>query len=233
MKKITIAIDGFSACGKSTMAKALAQKINYIYVDSGAMYRAITLYSLKNGLIDENGNVDVAKLQADINNIKVTFRLDDKTKLPITYLNGENVEADIRSMEVSGKVSAISSLGFVRRAMVTQQQELGQAKGIVMDGRDIGTVVFPKAELKIFVTAKPEVRAQRRLDELRSKGDMKTTFKEVFQNLQERDNADQTRTDSPLKKADDALVLDNSYMTRDQQMQWILERFKEVINKGV
>ncbi len=233
MKKITIAIDGFSACGKSTMAKALAQKINYIYVDSGAMYRAITLYSLKNGLIDENGNVDVAKLQADINNIKVTFRLDDKTKLPITYLNGENVEADIRSMEVSGKVSAISSLGFVRRAMVTQQQELGQAKGIVMDGRDIGTVVFPKAELKIFVTAKPEVRAQRRLDELRSKGDMKTTFKEVFQNLQERDNADQTRTDSPLKKADDALVLDNSYMTRDQQMQWILERFEEVINKGV
>lgn len=233
MKKITIAIDGFSACGKSTMAKALAQKINYIYVDSGAMYRAITLYSLKNGLNDENGNVDVAKLQADINNIKVTFRLDDKTKLPITYLNGENVEADIRSMEVSGKVSAISSLGFVRRAMVTQQQELGQAKGIVMDGRDIGTVVFPKAELKIFVTAKPEVRAQRRLDELRSKGDMKTTFKEVFQNLQERDNADQTRTDSPLKKADDALVLDNSYMTRDQQMQWILERFEEVINKGV
>lgn len=233
MKKITIAIDGFSACGKSTMAKALAQKINYIYVDSGAMYRAITLYSLKNGLIDENGNVDVAKLQADINNIKVTFRLDDKTKLPITYLNGENVEADIRSMEVSGKVSAISSLGFVRRAMVTQQQELGQAKGIVMDGRDIGTVVFPKAELKIFVTAKPEVRAQRRLDELHSKGDMKTTFKEVFQNLQERDNADQTRTDSPLKKADDALVLDNSYMTRDQQMQWILERFEEVINKGV
>lgn len=233
MKKITIAIDGFSACGKSTMAKALAQKINYIYVDSGAMYRAITLYSLKNGLIDENGNVDVAKLQADINNIKVTFRLDDITKLPITYLNGENVEADIRSMEVSGKVSAISSLGFVRRAMVTQQQELGQAKGIVMDGRDIGTVVFPKAELKIFVTAKPEVRAQRRLDELRSKGDMKTTFKEVFQNLQERDNADQTRTDSPLKKADDALVLDNSYMTRDQQMQWILERFEEVINKGV
>lgn len=233
MKKITIAIDGFSACGKSTMAKALAQKINYIYVDSGAMYRAITLYSLKNGLIDENGNVDVAKLQADINNIKVTFRLDDKTKLPITYLNGENVEADIRSMEVSGKVSAISSLGFVRRAMVTQQQELGQAKGIVMDGRDIGTVVFPKAELKIFVTAKPKVRAQRRLDELRSKGDMKTTFKEVFQNLQERDNADQTRTDSPLKKADDALVLDNSYMTRDQQMQWILERFEEVINKGV
>lgn len=233
MKKITIAIDGFSACGKSTMAKALAQKINYIYVDSGAMYRAITLYSLKNGLIDENGNVDVAKLQADINNIKVTFRLDEKTKLPITYLNGENVEADIRSMEVSGKVSAISSLGFVRRAMVTQQQELGQAKGIVMDGRDIGTVVFPKAELKIFVTAKPEVRAQRRLDELRSKGDMKTTFKEVFQNLQERDNADQTRTDSPLKKADDALVLDNSYMTRDQQMQWILERFEEVINKGV
>lgn len=233
MKKITIAIDGFSACGKSTMAKALAQKINYIYVDSGAMYRAITLYSLKNGLIDENGNVDVAKLQADINNIKVTFRLDDKTKLPITYLNGENVEADIRSMEVSGKVSAISSLGFVRRAMVAQQQELGQAKGIVMDGRDIGTVVFPKAELKIFLTAKPEVRAQRRLDELRLKGDMKTTFKEVFQNLQERDNADQTRTDSPLKKADDALVLDNSDMTRDQQMQWILERFEEVINKEV
>ena len=233
MKKITIAIDGFSACGKSTMAKALAQKINYIYVDSGAMYRAITLYSLKNGLIDENNKLDVAKLQADIDNIKVTFRLDEKTKLPITYLNGENVEADIRSMEVSGKVSAISSLGFVRRAMVTQQQELGQAKGIVMDGRDIGTVVFPKAELKIFVTAKPEVRAQRRLDELRSKGDMKTTFKEVFQNLQERDNADQTRTDSPLKKADDALVLDNSYMTRDQQMQWILERFEEVINKGV
>lgn len=233
MKKITIAIDGFSACGKSTMAKALAQKINYIYVDSGAMYRAITLYSLKNGLIDENNKLDVAKLQADIDNIKVTFRLDEKTKLPITYLNGENVEADIRSMEVSGKVSAISSLGFVRRAMVAQQQELGQAKGIVMDGRDIGTVVFPNAELKIFVTAKPEVRAQRRLDELRSKCDMKTSFEEVLTNLYERDNADQTRADSPLKKADDALVLDNSDMTRDQQMQWILERFEEVINKEV
>lgn len=229
MGKIVIAIDGFSACGKSTMAKSIAHKINYIYIDSGAMYRAVTFYCFRNKLIDNEGNVDVKRLQRDIDKIKITFKLDERTNLPVTYLNGENVEAAIRTMEISGKVSMISSLGFVRRAMVVQQQAMGKNKGLVMDGRDIGTVVFPTAELKIFVTAKPEIRAQRRLDELRAKGDKQTTFADVLKNLQERDDADQNRADSPLKKADDAIILDNSYMTIEQQMQWLLDLYNKTI----
>lgn len=227
MKKITIAIDGFSSCGKSTMAKSLACEIGYIYIDSGAMYRAVTLYCLQNGLF-ENKGLNIDALRDIINKIKVTFQLNPNTKLPETYLNGINVETYIRLMEVSSRVSIVSAVGFVRHAMVTLQQEMGKSKGIVMDGRDIGTVVFPNAEMKVFVTASPEIRAQRRLDELRSKGDIITTFDEVFENLQERDHLDQTRSESPLKKAADALVLDNSHLTREEQMQWLLNRFHEI-----
>jgi len=231
MKKITIAIDGFSACGKSTMAKSLAKEIGYIYIDSGAMYRAVTLYCLKNKLFNDRNEPDIEKLQAEIENIKIDFKLDNNTRLPITYLNGQNVESEIRTMEVSSKVSQVSAIGFVRHAMVALQQEMGRAKGIIMDGRDIGTVVFPDAELKIFVTASPEIRTQRRLDELRCKGDNETTFEQVFENLKERDYMDQHRADGPLKKANDATELDNSYLSREQQMQWLLNEYNKVLEK--
>ncbi|WP_165024701.1 (d)CMP kinase [Dysgonomonas sp. ZJ279] len=226
MKKITIAIDGFSSCGKSTMAKSLAKQIGYIYIDSGAMYRAITLYCIEHNLFNDD-QLDEAILSKEIDNIKVEFKINSITGTPDTYLNGQNVEAAIRSMEVSNKVSQVSAIAAVRHAMVALQEEMGKAKGIVMDGRDIGTVVFPDAELKIFVTAKPEIRAQRRLDELHSKGDTRITFDEVIENIRNRDHLDQTRKESPLKKADDAIELDNSYMTIDEQMQWLLDKFKQ------
>lgn len=229
MKKITIAIDGFSSCGKSTMAKGLAKAVNYIFIDSGAMYRAVTLYCLQNDLF-EGEKLNVDELENQIPEIKINFELNKETSLPETYLNNVNVEKEIRTMEVSSRVSIVSAVGFVRKAMVKIQQELGKAKGIVMDGRDIGTVVFPDAELKIFVTALPEIRAQRRLDELRSKGDNQTTFDEVLKNLQERDYLDQTRSESPLKKADDAIVLDNSYLTVEKQMRWLLDKYEEAIH---
>lgn len=224
MKKITIAIDGFSSCGKSTMAKDLAHKIGYIYIDSGAMYRAITLYCIQNHLFDGD-NLDLAQLEKAIGGIKVNFRLNEKTSLPEVYLNGINVEKEIRTMEVAGKVSIVSAVGFVRKELVRLQQQMGAEKGIVMDGRDIGTVVFPNAELKVFVTADPQIRAQRRLDELRSKNDTTTTFEEVLENIKQRDYIDQNRTESPLRQADDALVLDNSQLTKEQQMQWLLDKF--------
>ncbi|MDR2948803.1 MAG: (d)CMP kinase [Prevotella sp.] len=227
MRKIVIAVDGFSSNGKSTMAKSLAKEIGYIYIDSGAMYRAVTLYCIEHNLFNGD-SLDEAQLHNEIENIKVEFHLNKETGTPDTYLNGENVEARIRSMEVSSKVSVVSAIPFVRHAMVALQQEMGKAKGIVMDGRDIGTVVFPDAELKVFVTADAEIRAQRRFDELRSKGDMKTTFEEVLENLKTRDHLDQTRAESPLVKADDAILLDNSYMTIDEQMQWLLEKFKQI-----
>ena len=227
MKKIVIAIDGFSSNGKSTMAKSLAKEIGYIYIDSGAMYRAITLFCIKQNLFDD-GKLNENKLQEQINDIKVEFQINKESGMPDTYLNGENVESRIRSMEVSSKVSQVSAIPFVRHAMVALQQEMGNKKGIVMDGRDIGTVVFPHAEMKIFVTADPEIRAQRRFDELRSKGDTKTTFEEVLENLKSRDHMDQTRAESPLVKADDAILLDNSYMTIDEQMQWLVEKFKQI-----
>lgn len=227
MKKIVIAIDGFSSNGKSTMAKSLAKEIGYIYIDSGAMYRAVTLFCIDNDLF-ENENLDVERLQKAIKEIKVEFHLNRETGLPETYLNGQNVESRIRSMNVSSKVSVVSAIPFVRHAMVALQQEMGDKKGIVMDGRDIGTVVFPNAELKIFVTADAEIRAQRRFDELRSKGDLKTTFDEVLENLKSRDYMDQNRAESPLMKADDAVLLDNSYMTIDEQMQWLLDKFKQI-----
>lgn len=229
MKKITIAIDGFSACGKSTMAKNLANKIGYIYIDSGAMYRAVTLFAIQNNLI-KNDKVDVDVLQNKINDIKIEFKLNKETSLPETYLDGTNVEKDIRTMEVSSKVSQISALAFVRKAMVQQQQAMGKLKGIVMDGRDIGTAVFPDAELKVFVTARPDVRAKRRLDELRSKGDDKTSYEDILENLEQRDYIDQNRTESPLVQANDALVLDNSDITREQQAEWLLNQFNLIIN---
>ncbi len=224
---IIIAIDGHSSCGKSTMAKDLARAIGYIYVDTGAMYRAVTLYSIRRGLW-KDGVLDTETLRNEMSDVRITFRLNAETGLPETYLNGENVELDIRSMEVSAKVSPIATLDFVREAMVREQQAMGKSKGIVMDGRDIGTTVFPEAEMKIFVTALPHVRAQRRLDELRAKGDATTTFDDVLANIEERDRIDSTRAVSPLRQAEDALVLDNSHMTIPQQKAWLLERFQEV-----
>ena len=224
---IIIAIDGHSSCGKSTMAKDLARAIGYIYVDTGAMYRAVTLYSIRRGLW-KDGVLDTETLRDEMSDVRITFRLNAETGLPETYLNGENVEQDIRNMEVSAKVSPIATLDFVREAMVREQQAMGKSKGIVMDGRDIGTTVFPEAEMKIFVTALPHVRAQRRLDELRAKGDATTTFDDVLANIEERDRIDSTRAVSPLRQAEDALVLDNSHMTIPQQKAWLLERFQEV-----
>ncbi len=227
MKKIVIAIDGFSSNGKSTMAKSLAKEIGYIYIDSGAMYRAITLYCMKNGLLDGD-KLNESQLHNEISNIKIEFQLNKDSGSPDTYLNGENVEREIRSMEVSSKVSLVSAVPFVRKKIGILLQDMGKSKGIVMDGRDIGTAVFPDAELKIFVTATAEIRAQRRFDELRSKGDLVTTFEEVLENLRTRDYLDQTRTESPLKQANDAILLDNSHMTIDEQMQWLLNKFKQI-----
>lgn len=226
MKLITIAIDGHSSCGKSTMAKDLAKEIGYIYIDTGAMYRAVTLYSLKNGLISEKG-IDEESLQQQMSDIMITFQLNEETGRPDTYLNGVCVEREIRTMEVSKYVSPIATLGFVREAMVDLQRLMGEAKGVIMDGRDIGTVVFPDAELKIFVTASADVRAQRRYDELLAKGE-KCSFDEIRANVIERDRIDSTRAISPLRQAEDAIVLDNSNMTIPEQKAWLLEQYYRV-----
>ena len=231
MKKITISIDGHSSCGKSTMAKDLAREVGYIYVDTGAMYRSVTLYALRKGLFEEDGRVKTTELEAEMPNIHISFQLNDETGRPDTYLNGECVEKEIRSLEVSNHVSPIAAVGFVRRALVAQQQQMGKDKGVVMDGRDIGTVVFPDAELKVFVTASPEVRAQRRYDELKAKG-MPADFDDILKNVQERDYIDSHREESPLRQADDALLLDNSEMTIEGQKQWLLERFREKVEVG-
>ena len=217
MKKITIAIDGFSSCGKSTMAKDLAKEIGYIYIDSGAMYRAVTLYCIKNGLFSGD-EINTPELERRIKDIHITFQLDKETQLPNTYLNGENVEEQIRTMEVSSKVSPVSTIGFVRSAMVALQQEMGKEKGIVMDGRDIGTTVFPEAELKIYVTASADIRALRRYDELQEKG-QNVKFEEILKNVKERDYIDQHREVSPLKRASDAILLDNSLLTIAEQKE--------------
>lgn len=225
MKKIVIAIDGYSSTGKSTMAKALAKQIGYAYIDTGAMYRAVTLYCLENNLIDGD-IVDEPALQQRLDDIHITFRpADDGTTH--TYLNDVDVESEIRSMRVSNKVSIIAAIGFVRRDMVRQQQAMGTQKGIVMDGRDIGTVVFPDAEMKVFVTASAEVRAMRRYKELQGKGDTTTTLEEVMQNVTERDRIDSTRAESPLRRADDAVELDNSDITIEEQNQWLLDLYRE------
>ena len=224
-KKIIIAIDGHSSCGKSTMAKSLAQSLGYTYIDSGAMYRVVTLYALRNGLI-KNGVPDIKKVIAELKNINITFQWDEKTGRNTTYVNSENVEEEIRRLEVSQNGSPISTIAEVRSEMVRQQRENGKNKGIVMDGRDIGTVVFPDAELKIFMTASPEIRAQRRFLELKEKG-LEVDFDEILKNVEGRDKIDSTREVSPLKKADDALVLDNSNLNREEQLKWTLEKVKE------
>jgi cytidylate kinase len=224
-KKIVIAIDGHSSCGKSTLAKSLARELGYIYIDSGAMYRVVTLHALRNGWIVD-GQPEREKVIAGVKDLKITFDWDEKTEKNTTFLNGENVEDEIRQLEVSRNVSPISTIAEVRREMVKQQRENGKNKGIVMDGRDIGTVVFPDAELKIFLTASPEIRAQRRYLELKEK-DQEVEFDEILKNVEERDSIDSGREVSPLRKADDALVLDNSYLTREEQLRWSLERVKE------
>lgn len=226
-KKIIIAIDGHSSSGKSTMAKDLAREIGYIYIDTGAMYRAVTLYCLRKGYI-QGDKIQEEALKADLDKVDISFRYNAETGRPDTYLNGEKVEKEIRSMEVADKVSLVAALGFVRRAMVAKQQEMGKAKGIVMDGRDIGTVVFPNAELKVFVTASPEVRACRRLEELQAKGEQ-TTYEEVLANVKKRDYIDSTREESPLRQAPDALVLDNSEMTIPEQKKWLRDQFEAAV----
>lgn len=233
MKKITIAIDGHSSCGKSTMAKDLARELGYVYVDTGAMYRAVTLYALEAGLFittaDGSQQVDVEALRSQMGQIDITFRFNAEAGRPDTYLNGVRVEDRIRTMEVSSRVSLIATIDFVRSAMVAQQQRLGQGGGVVMDGRDIGTTVFPHAELKIFVTASAEVRAQRRYDELTAKGES-CNYDEILQNVVERDRIDSSRAVSPLRKADDAIELDNSNMTIPQQKAWLMEKVQECLS---
>ena len=228
MSKIIIAIDGHSSCGKSTMAKALAQQVGYIYVDSGAMYRAVTLFALRHHLFNADGSVKAEDLQSRMPEVKVHFKLDPATNLPVTYLNEEPVEDELRTLEVSQHVSPIAALPFVREAMTTAQQAMGEEKGIVMDGRDIGTAVFPNAELKIFVTASAEVRAQRRYDELQTKG-LPASYDDILKNVQERDYIDSHREVSPLRQAEDALVLDNSQLTREAQNQWLLDQFEAAV----
>ena len=231
MSKIIIAIDGHSSCGKSTMAKALAQQVGYIYVDSGAMYRAVTLFALRHQLFNADGSVKAEDLQSRMSDVKVHFKLDPATNLPVTYLNEERVEDEIRTLEVSQHVSPVAALPCVREAMTAAQQAMGEEKGIVMDGRDIGTAVFPHAELKIFVTASAEVRAQRRFDELQAKG-LPASYEDILKNVQERDYIDSHREVSPLRQAEDALVLDNSHLTREQQNQWLLQQFDAAVRNA-
>lgn len=228
MKNITIAIDGFSSTGKSTLAKELAKHLGYIYVDTGAMYRAVTLFSMQNGFISKDF-LDKDSLINSLSNIKIYFQFNSDLGFAEMYLNSENVEKEIRTIEVSSFVSKIAEISEVRSKLVEQQQEMGKNKAIVMDGRDIGTVVFPDAELKIFMTASPETRAQRRFDELQAKGD-DVSYEEVLANVQERDYIDTHRVDSPLVMAEDAIEIDNSYLTREEQFEVVLELANEIIN---
>lgn len=229
MKKIVIAIDGFSSCGKSTVAKSLARKLEYAYIDSGAMYRVVTLVALRNGWII-NGIPDRKKIIDGLKNISISFKFIRETEKNTTFLNGENVEEQIRSLDVSNNVSPVSAIKEVRAEMVKFQRKMGKEKGIVMDGRDIGTVVFPDAELKIFMTARPEVRAKRRYDELMGKGQI-VSIDEVMRNINERDHYDQNRSESPLRKADDAIVLDNSDLTLEGQLDWVYQKALEIIGR--
>ncbi|MDD2327687.1 MAG: (d)CMP kinase [bacterium] len=224
-KKINIAVDGFSSCGKSTVAKGLAKHLGYIYIDSGAMYRAVALHALRKGWITETG-MDKEALQQHIGDIAITFKTNNKGEQE-TFLNGENVEREIRTLKVANGASRVSTLGFVRHELVRQQQLMGKEKGVVMDGRDIGTVVFPDAELKLFLTASPEVRARRRFDEMTAKGE-DPLFEEVLANVKERDLRDTSRTESPLRKADDALELDNSHIGIDEQLQWAMDMYHKI-----
>jgi len=227
MKKITIAIDGYSSTGKSTLAKQLAKHLSYVYVDSGAMYRAITLFAMQNGYINSDA-FDKQTLINSLQNITLHFEFNSELGFAEMFLNGINVEKEIRTINVSNFVSKIAEVSEVRTKLVEQQQEMGKNKGIVMDGRDIGTVVFPNAELKIFMTASPETRAQRRYEELQSKGDT-VSYEEVLKNVQERDYIDTHRTDSPLVIADNAIEIDNSHLTREEQFATVLELANDVI----
>jgi cytidylate kinase len=223
--KITIAIDGFSSTGKSTLAKQLAKQLGYVYVDTGAMYRAVTLFALNNRFISDT-DLDKEGLAASLDNVNLKFVFNPNLGFAEMYLNGENVEAEIRTMRVSGFVSRIAEVSKVRAKLVEQQQQMGKDKGIVMDGRDIGTVVFPQAELKLFMTASPETRAQRRFEELTQKG-QEVRYDDVLKNVQERDYIDSHREDSPLVKADDAIEIDNSYLTIQEQFDLVLDLVKE------
>ncbi len=216
-----IAIDGHSSCGKSTIAKAVAKKFDYIYVDTGAMYRAVTLYCMQNGIIN-NGEIDVQKLEESLDAISISFKINPTTQTQETYLNNQNIETEIRGLEVSNNVSPVSKIKSVREKLVALQREFGQNGNIVMDGRDIGTVVFPNADKKFFITASAKVRAQRRFDELSAKGET-VDFNEVLQNIESRDLQDSTRKESPLKQAKDAILFDNSNLTREEQMDLIFD----------
>lgn len=226
MKHIVIAVDGHSSCGKSTVAKAVAKRLGIAYIDTGAMYRAVTLYALRNGLI--NGKEpDADGIAARLDDIKITFNFDKELGRNTTFLNGENVEDEIRGMAVSSLVSPVSAIPAVRAKLTEWQRDMGGEQSVIMDGRDIGTTVFPHADLKIFMTARPEVRAQRRYDELRAKG-QEADFDDILRNVEERDRQDSTRAVSPLRKADDAIVLDNSDMTREEQFDFVIEKVKEI-----
>ena len=227
-KKIIIAIDGFSSCGKSTFAKAIAARLGYIFIDTGAMYRAVTLYALEHGAIVD-GKVAEDRVVALLPDVNISFRFNAERGASDAYVNGEKVEDKIRSIEVSNMVSHVSSIAQVREKLVAMQQQMGRARGVVMDGRDIGTVVFPDAELKIFMTAEPQVRAERRYAELKAKGD-DVTMEEILENVISRDKADMTREISPLRQAEDAVVLDNSHMSVEEQMAWFMERYEGIVN---
>jgi cytidylate kinase len=226
-KKIIIAIDGFSSCGKSTFAKAIAARLGYIFIDTGAMYRAVTLYALEHGAIVD-GKVAEDRVVALLPDVNISFRFNAERGASDAYVNGEKVEDKIRSIEVSNMVSHVSSIAQVREKLVAMQQQMGRARGVVMDGRDIGTVVFPDAELKIFMTADAQVRAERRYAELKAKGD-NVTMEEILENVISRDKADMTREISPLRQAEDAVVLDNSHMSVEEQMAWFMERYEQIV----
>ena len=226
-KKIVIAIDGFSSCGKSTFAKSIAARLGYIFIDTGAMYRAVTLYALEQGAI-RSGIIDEDAVVALLPKIEITFRFNPRRGASDIYVNGDLAEGRIRSIEVSNCVSGVSSIKEVREKLVAMQQQMGRDRGVVMDGRDIGTVVFPDAELKIFMQADARVRAERRYKELTEKGD-KVTMEEILENVISRDKADMSRAISPLRKAEDAIVLDNSYLTVEEQMSWFMERYEAII----
>ncbi len=228
MKKITIAIDGYSSCGKSTMAKDLAKEIGYIYVDTGAMYRSVTLYALQQGMFSSDGSVNSESLETKMDDIRISFRLNSETGRPDCYLNDNLVEQEIRTLEVSNHVSMIAALPFVRKRLVEQQQQIGTEKGVVMDGRDIGTTVFPHAELKIFVTADAAVRAERRYKELQEKN-IPANYEDILKNVEERDYIDTHREVSPLRKAEDAVTLDNSHMSIAEQKAWLLAQYEKAV----
>ncbi len=224
-KKINVAIDGTSSSGKSTMAKALAKSVGYTYIDTGAMYRSVALFCLRHGLITD-GKVDVERLLLMLPDINISFKIEDGKQ--ITYLNGENVENEIRGLEVSNNVSLVAAIAEVRHAMVRLQQEMGKNKGVVMDGRDIGTVVLPDAEIKLYVTTSPEIRAKRRFDEMRAKGDTSVTLDDIIANVKMRDHLDTTRKESPLRKADDAVEVDSGkFATAEEQIAWAVDYFHQ------